>query len=332
MSSKKSFSIPQGLASGIRTSIQSATTNHGQLHYDMMSIEVLETDPKNPRKLAITKEEILAGGVHKSDPHYARKIQELEALSDLAESIKKVGIRNAIEVYKDANKYRIISGERRYLAALLAGQKYVPARINQKLDELKLRYIQWVENINRQDLSLWERYNNLSSMAEAYYRSTQGELDSISLKNLLGVSDTQSYRYLCLLKADPELIELMRSEKLTNLKLVQELVSIKNKVARQKIIQDLMDAKENTTSLQQFKKLKAKKSILRTPINLGKINHPATAQFLIRTLLNDAALNKYRSKFAAIDWGSIKAINKAFQDLLKVIEKELSAKETANEN
>lgn len=328
MSTKKSFSIPKGLATGIRTSIQSATTNHGQLHYDMMAVDMIEPDLQNPRKLSITRDEML-NGLQKSDEKYEKKMKELEALQDLAESIKKVGIRNAIEVYKEESIYRIISGERRYLAAILAGQKYVPTRINQKLDELKLRYIQWVENINRQDLSLWERYNNLTTMASAYYKANTIELDATILKELLGVSETQSYRYLCLLKADEDIIDLIKSEKLTNLKLIQELVGIKNKSARQKVLEEIHNT--TTTSLNTFKKMKDITSSAKSSINLGKINNLPMAKYLINTLLNDTKLIKYQTKFENVDWSSPKAINKAFKDLLKVVEKELKMKETANE-
>ena len=331
MSTKKSFSIPTGLATGLRSSIQSATTNQGQLHYDMMSVDVIELDPENPRKLSITRDEML-NGIHKSDANYEKKAKELDALIELAESIKKVGIRNAIEVYKDDTKYKIISGERRYLAALLADQKYVPARINQKLDELKLRYIQWVENINRQDLSLWEKHNNLVTMAAAYNKTNSKELNSEALKELLGVSDTQSYRYLCLLNADSEILELVKSGKINNLKLIQEIVSVKNKSARQQVLQDIQNSIAGETTVNKFKKLKDKKATTtRSVITLGKVSNLNTAKYLVHTILRDSKLSKYQSKFGSVDWDSVKAVNKAFKDLLKAIEQELDVKETADE-
>ncbi|MEO8402866.1 MAG: ParB/RepB/Spo0J family partition protein [Gammaproteobacteria bacterium] len=331
MSTKKSFSIPTGLATGLRTSIQSATTNHGQLHYDMMSIDIIEPDPENPRKLSITRDELF-NGVNKLDMNYEKKIRELEALNDLAASIKKVGIRNAIEVYKEDSKYKIISGERRYLAAILAGQKYVPARINQKLDELKLRYIQWVENINRQDLSLWEKYNNLVTMAAAYTKTNSNELNAEALKELLGVSDTQSYRYLCLLNAGSDVIALVKSGKLNNLKLIQEIASVKNKQARKQVLDDIQNSVEGETTVNKFKKLKDKKSADKSHISLGKVSNLHTAKYLAHTILRDSKLSKYQTKFGNVDWSSVKAVNKAFKDLLKTVEKELlNVKETADE-
>jgi ParB family chromosome partitioning protein len=330
MSTKKSFSISKGLASGLRSSVESAATNHGQqLHYDMMLLDVIEPDPNNPRKLLISKNEIIQG-LNKMDSDYSRKAKELSDLSDLAGSIKKVGIRNAIEVYKEDNKYRIISGERRYLAAILAGQKYVPTRINQKFDEFKLRYIQWVENINRQDLSLLERYNNLVSMAKAYNKTNPVEMNAQVLQELLGVSETQSYRYLCLLTADEEIIELIKLEKLTNLQLIHELVCIRSKSNRQKILREIRNAQEEITSLTKFKALINKNTQPRISISLGKISNIATAKYLLKTLLSDPKLNKYQPNFNSINWDSAKSINKAFKKLINTIEQELNLKETVD--
>ena len=53
MSIKKRFTIAPDLASGLRNSIQSASANLGQLHYDMMSLDIIERDPKNPRQLQL---------------------------------------------------------------------------------------------------------------------------------------------------------------------------------------------------------------------------------------------------------------------------------------
>jgi hypothetical protein len=61
MSTKKRFSIAPDLASGIRNTIQSASTNQGQLHYDMMSLDAIEPDPENPRKLSLSRDEIING-------------------------------------------------------------------------------------------------------------------------------------------------------------------------------------------------------------------------------------------------------------------------------
>lgn len=324
MATKKRFSISQDLANGIRNTIQSASTNQGQLHYDLMSIDIIEPDPMNPRKLLITRKDIIEG-LNQNDLNYEIKLKEFEALKELAESLKRVGIRNAIEVYKEGQKYRIISGERRYLASLLAGQHSIPVRINHKPDEFKLRYTQWIENINRQDLSLLEKYNNLVSIADAYQKSNNIELDEKMLQSLLGVSNSQCYRYFCLLKADTKIVDLIRTQKIKNLKIIQELMTIKHKEMREQILSMINSSKKEITSLTNYKAISNKKRHHRnTTVNLGTIKNIKIAQYLINTILSDTKLTKFQQQFKDIDWTSSKAISKTFKDLFRVMEKELN--------
>jgi ParB family chromosome partitioning protein len=327
MSTKKRFSIAPNIASGLRETIQSASTNQGQLHYDMMSVDVIETDPENPRKLSLTRNDI-TNGISATDPNYQVKAKEFEALNELAESIKRIGIRNAIEVYKEGQKYRIISGERRYLATTLLGYKSIPARINPKPDEFNLRYMQWVENINRQDLSLKEKYNNLTAMTEAYQRTNNQEISEKILQDLIGISSIQAYRYFCLIKADTKTIDLVKMGKLNNLKIVQELVSMKDKGAKEQILSWINSSKGEVTSLSNYKKVAGKKASVSKVINLGKVSNTETAKYLLDVVLSDSKLNKYQSNFKNIDWSSSKAITKAFQSLFKAIEAELNTEET----
>lgn len=332
MSNKKRFTIAPDLANGIRNTMQSASTNQGQMHYDMMSLDIIEPDPYNPRKLLMTRDEII-NGLNHSDPEYKTKSKNLEALNELAESIKRVGIRNAVEVYKDGLKYYIITGERRYWAAILTGQKTIPVRINQKPDEFNLRYIQWVENINRQDLSLWERYHNLTLLSEAHKNSNQEELTEDFIQKLLGISNIQAYRYFCLLKADEKVLELIKLGKLNNIKLVQELVSMKDKIAKNQIIAWIFSSKDEITSLANYREVAGKKSSNSKSknaqsIHLGKINNTQVAKHLLEIVISDVRLQKHRDKLINIDWTSSKAITKVFKNLFKVIEDEFSLKET----
>ncbi len=333
MSIKKRFTIAPDLANGIRNTIQSASTNQGQLHYDIMSLDAIEVDPKNPRQLLISYHEIMKG-LNPSDTHYQIKLKERDALHELAESIKRIGMRNAIEVYKDGLKYRIITGERRYWAALMAGHKTVPVRISQKPDEFNLRYTQWVENINRQDLSLSEKMNNLLLIANAYKKTNQTEFTEQALQSMLGISNIQAYRYFSLLKADENIIHLVQTGKLNNLKIVQELVTMKDKGARQQIITWILSSKEEITSLAAYREVAGKKLPVTThqhkqSIQLGKLNNSQVAKQLLEIVLADTRMEKYRQRFKNIDWNSSPAITKAFKDLFKTIEKELSAIETA---
>lgn len=81
-------------------------------------------------------------------------------LSELAESIKEKGIIEPIIVRKSGEKYEIISGERRYRAALMAGLTHVPC-IELEVDDREAMELALIENIHRKDLTTFE-------VAEAY--------------------------------------------------------------------------------------------------------------------------------------------------------------------
>jgi ParB/RepB/Spo0J family partition protein len=326
MSVKKRFSIPAQLANGIRTTVKSAASHTGQLHYDMMTLDVIEPDPLNPRRLCITPADM-------RDPQLKERLtlqderfrKEYEAIVELAESIKRIGVRNAIEVYKDGDKYRIISGERRFLASMIAGLNFIPARISAKPDEYQLRYMQWVENINREDLSLLDKYNNLVSIASAYKKQHQGDLTPQKLMEILNVSSSQTYRYYALLHAQADIIEFVKTGKLTNLKIVEELMAVKDPELRSQLIKQIDCSDDMTVTFGQFKQIQAsktpqlKKSSTSTTV---KIPDKAVAKLLWQIILSHQSLQAYKQDITTIDWDSPKAINHAFKQVIHVLGKE----------
>ena len=86
------------------------------------------------------------------NPYQPRMSFDQEALEELAESIKTLGLIQPITVRrKDDGRYQIISGERRFRACQLSGMDMVPAYIrdtnNQGMLEMAI-----VENIQRENL------------------------------------------------------------------------------------------------------------------------------------------------------------------------------------
>ena len=77
------------------------------------------------------------------------------ALQELAQSIKNLGVIQPITLRKDGDKFEIISGERRYRASKIAGLTSIPAYIRLVNDQ-ELREMALVENIQREDLDAIE--------------------------------------------------------------------------------------------------------------------------------------------------------------------------------
>lgn len=78
-----------------------------------------------------------------------------KALADLAQSIKNLGVIQPITLRKDADKFEIISGERRFRASKIAGLETIPAYIRLVNDQ-ELLEMALVENIQREDLDAIE--------------------------------------------------------------------------------------------------------------------------------------------------------------------------------
>ena len=86
------------------------------------------------------------------NPYQPRMSFDQEALDELADSIRTLGLIQPITVRrKDEGRYQIISGERRFRACRLAGMDMIPAYIRDTNDQGMLE-MAIVENIQREDL------------------------------------------------------------------------------------------------------------------------------------------------------------------------------------
>jgi len=91
-----------------------------------------------------------------TNPFQPRTNFEIDALNELAASIKEHGIIQPITVRKlGYDKYQLISGERRFRASQLAGLTSVPAYIRIANDQAMLE-MALVENIQREELDAIE--------------------------------------------------------------------------------------------------------------------------------------------------------------------------------
>lgn len=86
------------------------------------------------------------------NPFQPRKEFDEEALSELADSIRTLGLIQPITVRRiTPTKYQIISGERRYRACRMAGIASIPAYIRET-DDVGMLEMAIVENLQRENL------------------------------------------------------------------------------------------------------------------------------------------------------------------------------------
>ena len=130
----------------------------------------------------------------KANPNQPRREFSTEALQELAESIRQIGIIQPITLrLMEDGTYQIIAGERRWRASQMAGLTSIPAYVRTADDE-NMMQMALVENIQREDLNAIEialAYQNLIEQ----YNLTQDKLSEKVGKNRATIAN-----YLRLLK------------------------------------------------------------------------------------------------------------------------------------
>ncbi|MDR2359348.1 MAG: ParB/RepB/Spo0J family partition protein [Prevotellaceae bacterium] len=145
------------------------------------------------------------------NPHQPRKHFDEDALQELSESIKNLGIIQPVTVRETKNgKFQIISGERRYRAARMAGLETLPVFVRADGEEEKSALLAaLVENIQREDLNALE-------IAVTYQRlMEEGNLTQEELSGRVGKKRATVANYLRLLQQPAEVQAAIRGNSIT---------------------------------------------------------------------------------------------------------------------
>ena len=131
------------------------------------------------------------------NPFQPRSQFNEEQLKELAGSIKELGVIQPITVRKiGQNKFQLVSGERRFRASKMLGNKTIPAFLRLANDQEVLE-MALVENIQRQDLDPIE-------IAMSYQRlMDEVKLTQDQMSQRVGKKRSTIANYLRLLKLDP---------------------------------------------------------------------------------------------------------------------------------
>lgn len=139
-----------------------------------------------------------------------RTFFEEETLGELADSIRHIGIVQPITVYgipEEPGRFRIISGERRYRAAKIAGLETIPAYVRTAEDE-QVMEMALIENIQREDLNAIEISLAFKKLIDTYHL-TQDDLSARVGKKRATISN-----YLRLLKLPAEVQMGLKNSKI----------------------------------------------------------------------------------------------------------------------
>ena len=124
------------------------------------------------------------------NPFQPRKHFDEQALKELSQSIAEHGLLQPIVVIEKEDGYLLIAGERRLRAHKLAKIDTVKSIIaDADIDDIKLRELALLENIQRENLNAIELANSYSELIEVH-EITHDELSSIVHKSRSQITNT----------------------------------------------------------------------------------------------------------------------------------------------
>lgn len=335
-----SFTIPSTRDIETKDAVAQALNNAkdyaGQLTIDILPLSKVEIDPENKRELDLTLEDAV-NGISKDDPLYEKKKEDWKSLETLANSLKNGQLINPIFVYRYGTKCRLIAGERRTLASAIAGKSEVIARIApDRPVGSKLRILQWVENQERQDLSLRERVASIESILDEYFKERRSKeklkITGQLISDLTGMSIPHSRRYQIILFADETVRKAVDEGRLENLKVIEFICNDKFQSVRVGLLEAALAGKTIkelqalSVDLLNIKKTKVEsRGRKRASVSLGTTK-PNAAQLIIESLMLNKKINKnirdnLKEIYAKINWNDYSLVTKLFKDVITVVEK-----------
>ena len=216
-----------------------------------------------------TKDGVIYVSIHniKPNPNQPRKTFDKEKISELADSIRENGIIQPLIVSRTGKTYEIISGERRFRAAMEAGLKEVPCIARELSDEQKALFA-IVENMQREDLNPMEEAAGLDRMITEYGLTQEQVAKSV------GKSRPYVANSLRLLKLPEYIRDYVATGALTPGH-ARALINMKDPKARHDLAEQ---AKNGGLTVRETEKLagqvkKGRKAVVRAPKdpNLAKV-------------------------------------------------------------
>lgn len=169
----------------------------------------------------------------KPNPDQPRTNFNEEALEELATSIREHGIIQPLTVRAaDAGTYMIISGERRFRAAKLAGLESVPAYVRTANDS-QITEMALIENIQREDLNAIEIALTFRKLIDQY------ELTQERLSERIGKKRATIANFLRLLKLPAE-VQLGLRDKTVDMGHARALLSVEKPTQQLRLYNEIL--------------------------------------------------------------------------------------------
>ena len=193
-----------------------------------------------------------------ANPFQPRTEFDEEALKELADSIKELGIIQPLTVSVKGDRFQLISGERRLRASKMAGLKAVPAYVR-TADDQGLLEMALVENIQRENLDSIE-------IAISYQRlMDECKLTQETLAERVGKKRSTVANYLRLLNLPPQVQLGIRTKKIT-MGHARALINLKDEETQLMVYDQTLKYEFSVRKVEEFvRELNAEEKAKETP-------------------------------------------------------------------
>jgi ParB family chromosome partitioning protein len=166
-------------------------------------------------------------------------------LEDLQSSIDTHGILEPLLVRRiDGGKYELVSGERRFHAAMAVGLTEVPC-IELTVNDQQALEIALIENLQRKDLTAFEEADGYRTLVEKYEYTHQQVSDAVGRSR---VTVTECLR---LLEIPVPVRELCRHADITAKGILLEIVRAGDEAAMRELIREIVEERLDRAAIRQ---------------------------------------------------------------------------------
>ncbi|MDD3450935.1 ParB/RepB/Spo0J family partition protein [Sulfurimonas sp.] len=200
------------------------------------------------------------------NPNQPRK--NFQNIEELAQSIQAQGLIQPIAVVKKEDGYMVVSGERRYRACQYLELKSIKAHVLQA-DDVKVQELSLIENIQREDLSDFEKAKFIGQLwASGKYAQKQ------DLAVAIGKSSSYISKVFSSLKLDSSILnEIEENKNDISLSVLEEISRVKNKDTQREVYEKYIAGEITRDDIKIFKADNIKKDTKKTSKN-KKYKHP----------------------------------------------------------
>lgn len=351
---KKKFTVNTGISKGFKDAAEHARGQTSKYENQTVLLDKIIIDETNPRSLKVEASEIIrvlkGSSIEKrsntesglndaidiikkeiviNKVSETEKLKELASLKELALGILKNGLMHPVVVYKNNDIYKLVAGERRYLAHLLLCEEYIETRtLIKQPNGLTKKVTQWVENFQRDDLTPFGKVLNVQQLLNEYKESSDVKADITPsiLADIGCIPKSSASYYLQAARAPKDVLEALERGDISSVRKAaaiagendiekrKHMIEASKKGASSSWLKNISKEKQKNISQKGLVGRKAKK------INLGSTENPKVVKKITSAVIKHCNLAHLEKDRTEIDWSDFKKVSKLFNKVINELE------------